>query len=161
MWQAAFQKLIAKLSTEFINLGFGAIDESIFELLKAIGRFFDVDRAYLYEFSAGYRFMDNTHEWCSPGVPSFIESQRNVLIEGFEWWHGKISEMVSDNRVIFVEDPEQLRELANRDWVDVPGDGLGAVPSVDIAPSVAVTPGLLVGGSTALALLLHRRRRRA
>lgn len=45
--------------------------------------------------------------------------------------------------------------------VDVPGDGLGAVPSVDIAPSVAVTPGVLVGGSTVLALLLHRRRRRA
>ena len=50
--------------------------------------------------------------------------------------------------------------------VDVPGDGLGTVPSVE-APasvavaSVAVAPGVLVGGSAVLALLLHRRRRRA
>ena len=45
--------------------------------------------------------------------------------------------------------------------VDVPGDGLGTVPSVEVSDSVAVAPGLLVGGSAVLALLVHRRRRRA
>jgi len=107
-FQADFQKLIARLSTEFINLGFGSIDECISELLRAIGGFFKVDRAYVYEFSPDYRFMDNTHEWCSPGVPSLIDSQRNVPTDGFDWWQRKIKEMVSGNRVIFVEATEQL-----------------------------------------------------
>lgn len=108
-FQADFQKLIAKQSTKFINLGFGAIDDSIHDLLRSIGDFFKVDRAYLYAFSPDYRFMDNTHEWCSPGVPSLIEYQRNVLIDGFEWWHEKISEMISDNRAVFVEDLNQMK----------------------------------------------------
>lgn len=116
-FQADFQKLIARQSTEFINLGFGAIDDSVRNLLKAIGGFFDVDRAYLYAFSPDYRFMDNTHEWCSPGVPALIDDQRDVLIDGFEWWHEKISEMVSDNRVIFVEDLKQMKPGPERDML--------------------------------------------
>tara|TARA_R110000823_G_scaffold43756_13_gene113538 strand:+ start:57 stop:1631 length:1575 start_codon:yes stop_codon:yes gene_type:complete len=107
-FQANFQKLIARLSTEFINLGFGSIDECISELLRAIGAFFEVDRAYLYEFSPDYCVMDNTHEWCSSGVPSLIDSQRDVPTDGFDWWRGKIDEMVSGNRVIFVEATERI-----------------------------------------------------
>ncbi|WP_417512673.1 diguanylate cyclase [Marinobacter sp.] len=107
-FQADFQKLIARLSAQFINLGFGTIDQCIFELLKTIGVFFEVDRAYLYEFSPDYRVMDNTHEWCSPGVPSLIDSQRNLPTDDFGWWHGKINEMVNGNRVVFVEGIEQL-----------------------------------------------------
>lgn len=108
VFQADFQKLIARLSTGFINLGFGTIDQCISELLKTIGGFFEVDRAYLYEFSPDYRVMDNTHEWCLPGVPPLIDSQHNVQTEDFEWWQGKIDEMVSGNRVVFVEETEKL-----------------------------------------------------
>lgn len=44
--------------------------------------------------------------------------------------------------------------------VDVPGDGVGTLPSVESSsPDVAVAPRLLLGGSAALALLVHRRRR--
>ena len=44
--------------------------------------------------------------------------------------------------------------------VDVPGDGIGTIPSVEVGRTPAVVPGVLVGGSAAIALLLHRRRRR-
>jgi hypothetical protein len=44
--------------------------------------------------------------------------------------------------------------------VDVPGDGLGTVPSVAAGTAPAVASSMVVGGSAALALLLHRRRRR-
>ena len=120
-FQADFQKLIARLSTEFINLGFGTIDQCISELLRAIGGFFEIDRAYLYEFSSDYRVMDNTHEWCSPGVPSLIESQRDVPTDGFEWWQGKIDEMVSDNRVVFVEETEQIPAGPERTMLEEQG----------------------------------------
>ncbi|MFC7361535.1 hypothetical protein [Nocardioides astragali] len=45
--------------------------------------------------------------------------------------------------------------------VDVPGDGLGTLPSVGSTASVAFAPVLFVGGSSVVALLVHRRRRRA
>ena len=41
--------------------------------------------------------------------------------------------------------------------VDVPGDGIGTVPSVEIAPSIALAPGLLLGGSAVVALIMNRR----
>jgi len=107
-FQAGFQRLIARLSTEFINLGFGTIDQCIDELLTSIGEFFAVDRAYLYEFSGNYAYMTNTHEWCRDGVPALIESQRAVPIEDFHWWHEQIDGMVAGNRVVFIEDVDRL-----------------------------------------------------
>ena len=44
--------------------------------------------------------------------------------------------------------------------VDVPGDGVGTVPSVEVATSPALASGVVIGGSAVVALLLHRRRRR-
>ena len=43
--------------------------------------------------------------------------------------------------------------------VDVPGDGIGALPSVETAPSLGVAPIAVVGSGTVLALLLLRRGR--
>ncbi|GGE65136.1 hypothetical protein GCM10011533_16900 [Streptosporangium jomthongense] len=120
-FQADFQKLIARLSTGFINLGFGTMDQSINELLRAIGSFFGVDRAYLYEFSADGRVMDNTHEWCADGVPSLIESQRDIPTDDFEWWQGKIDEMVIGNRVIFIEEIEQIPAGPERSMLEQQG----------------------------------------
>lgn len=120
-FQADFQKLIANLSTKFINLGIGAIDQCITELLCAIGVFFEVDRAYLYEFSPDYHVMDNTYEWCSGGVPALIDSQRNVPTDGLEWWQCKINEMVSGNRVIFVEEIEQIPAGPERTMLEQQG----------------------------------------
>ena len=107
-FQAGFQKLIARLSSEFINLGFGTIDQCIDELLKSIGEFFGVDRAYLYRLTDDYRLMTNTHEWCRRGVPSLIDNQQEVCIDDFHWWHEQIGGMVEGNKVVFIEDVENL-----------------------------------------------------
>lgn len=112
-FQAGFQRLIARLSTEFINLGFGTIDQCIDELLRSIGMFFKVDRAYLYCFSDDYSVMTNTHEWCRDGVPALIDTQQQVSIEDFHWWQEQIEGMVSGSRVVFIEDVDRLdREAA-------------------------------------------------
>ncbi|MFL1454251.1 diguanylate cyclase [Marinobacter sp. GN3S48] len=111
-YQAGFQKLIADLSKEFINLHFGTIDECINELLRKIGEFFGVDRAYLFTFSDNYQFMANTHEWVSPGVSALIDRQKNVYIGGFQWWQQQIHGMVSDNKVVFIPDASELPDIA-------------------------------------------------
>ncbi|MBN7768734.1 diguanylate cyclase [Marinobacter daepoensis] len=107
-FQAGFQKLVARLSGEFIQLGFGSIDDCIDELLRSIGFFFGVDRAYLYAFSDDHLSMTNTHEWCAPGVRSLIRGQQRVVIEGFQWWQQKIRLMHDQNQVVFIEDVDQL-----------------------------------------------------
>ncbi|TKV69165.1 diguanylate cyclase [Marinobacter panjinensis] len=107
-FQAGFQKLIARLSTDFITRGFGNIDESINQVLEAIGEFFGVDRAYLYRFSEQRSEMTNTHEWCRNGVEPLIGSQQQVQIDTFAWWHGQIDRMIWENGVVFIEDVDAL-----------------------------------------------------
>lgn len=103
-FQAGFQRLIARLSSDFITRGFGHIDQSINQVLKAIGQFFRVDRTYLYRFSEQLTEMTNTHEWCRKGVVPLIDSQQEVAIDNFAWWHGQIDRMVRENGVVFIED---------------------------------------------------------
>lgn len=107
-FQAGFQRLIAQLSSDFITRGFGNIDQSVNQVLKAIGEFFGVDRAYLYRFSEQRTEMTNTHEWCRKGVEPLIDTQQQVPIDTFAWWHGQINRMIQENGVVFVEDVESL-----------------------------------------------------
>ncbi len=111
-FQAGFQKLIARLSSDFITRGFGNIDQSINQVLEAIGQFFGVDRAYLYRFSERRDEMTNTHEWCREGVEPLITTQQQVPIDTFAWWHGQIDRMIWENGVVFIEDVGALPEEA-------------------------------------------------
>ncbi|MCL7942491.1 diguanylate cyclase [Marinobacter sp. ATCH36] len=111
-FQAGFQKLIARLSSDFITCGFGNIDQSINRVLEAIGQFFGVDRAYLYRISDQRTEMTNTHEWSRDGVEPLIDTQQQVPIDTFTWWHQQIDQMVETNRLVFVENVAELPEEA-------------------------------------------------
>jgi len=111
-FQAGFQKLIARLSSDFITRGFGNIDLSVNRVLEAIGRFFEVDRAYLYRFSEQRTEMTNTHEWSREGVEPLIDSQQRVPIDTFAWWHRQVEQMICDNRVVFIENVAELPDEA-------------------------------------------------
>ncbi|PHQ25923.1 GGDEF domain-containing protein [Marinobacter guineae] len=138
-FQAGFQKLIARLSTEFINLGFGTIDQCIDELLTSIGEFFEVDRAYLYGFSEDYSVMINTHEWCREGVPALIDTQQEVPIEDFHWWHEQIDGMVAGNRVVFIEDVDRLPHEAATERALLQEQGVSSLFCVPIRVRGKVT----------------------
>ena len=103
-FQAGFQRLVARLSTEFINLGFGTIDECIDELLKSVGEFFSMDRAYLYAFSEDYTKITKTHQWCREGVSSLVDEDQTVSIDAYPCWRKQLLEMVKSNQVAHVED---------------------------------------------------------
>ncbi|MDZ7344982.1 MAG: response regulator, partial [candidate division KSB1 bacterium] len=60
-----FEKLIATLSTQFINLAPDEIDAAINRALQAIGEFIGVDRSYIFQFSEDGSKLINTHLWCA------------------------------------------------------------------------------------------------
>lgn len=102
-FQAGFQRLVARLSTEFINLGFGTIDECIDELLNSVGEFFAMDRAYLYAFNDDYTAITKTHQWCRPGVASLVDEDETVPIDAYQCWRDHLLAMVDDAKVAYVE----------------------------------------------------------
>jgi|GEM_PF-536774 len=76
--RAELQAILIALSTRFINLAPEAIDAGIQATLAEIGRFAGVDRSYIFLFRHGHDRMDNTHEWCAPGVSAQIANLQDL-----------------------------------------------------------------------------------
>ncbi|MCJ7519092.1 MAG: diguanylate cyclase [Anaerolineaceae bacterium] len=86
-----FEKLLVGISTKFINLPIDKIDDGINRFLKVIGEFSKVDRSYiLLLHEAEPNFMDNTHEWCAPGINSVKRDRQNISIVQSRWWFKKL-----------------------------------------------------------------------
>lgn len=79
------EKLLAQISTNFINVSPQQIDAAIENALCLIGKFSGVDRSYVFLFSDDGEMISNTHEWCSDGVPSRREGLQQQPTEDITW----------------------------------------------------------------------------
>lgn len=139
-YQLQFHKLLASLSSDFINAPIGDFDQEIDRFLARIGEFFDVDRVYIYRFSEELNRMTNTHEWCRPGVPALKDSQQNVDITGFRWWQEQSRNLLQHNRVVFIEDVSKLPDSAGPERALLEEQGVAAMFCIPV-----VTRGLVDG----------------
>lgn len=61
-YRLAFENLITRISTNFINLPPQEIDRGINQALEDVGRFMEIDRSYVFMFSEDRTALHNTHE---------------------------------------------------------------------------------------------------
>jgi PAS domain S-box-containing protein len=88
-----FEHIIATVSSEFINLDGAEIDQSIKEALRTIGEFSNVDRSYVFMLNENNTLVDNTHEWCAPGIEPQIDNLQGLPVEEIPWWINKLSRL--------------------------------------------------------------------
>src|SRR5439155_25200171 len=62
-----------------------ALDAAIHHALHAIGEFVGVDRSYLFLAYDYETKVNNTHEWCAPGVAPQISTMQGLRVEDFPW----------------------------------------------------------------------------
>ncbi len=79
--EKAFQQILLKLATGFINVPLEAFEAAINEMLETIGRYTKVDRVYVFEHDHIRRVTSNTHEWCAEGVTSEIENSQDIPLD--------------------------------------------------------------------------------
>lgn len=96
----AFEELITTLSTQLVSLAVEEVDHGVHEALRSIGEFAHVDRAYVFRFSSDGTHMQNTHEWCAPGIEPVIHLVQNLSLEEFAWW----ADQVRNRKVIHLPD---------------------------------------------------------
>ncbi|HET7087801.1 MAG TPA: PAS domain-containing protein, partial [Anaerolineae bacterium] len=82
----AFENLISRISTEFINLGPNEIDLGIRHALQAIGEFAGADRSYIFLVSGDGTRMANAHKWCAESIEPAIGRVAEVSAESFPWF---------------------------------------------------------------------------
>jgi PAS domain S-box-containing protein len=134
--RAAFEALIASISTSFIDLTSNEVDEGIERALRAIGEFAHVDRCYVFLWSRDGRTMSNTHEWCAPGVEPQIARLQELSTNAFPW----ISERLRAFETVHVARVSDLPEEAHAEREEFEVEGIRSIILVPM-----VYRGALVG----------------
>jgi two-component system, cell cycle sensor histidine kinase and response regulator CckA len=80
-----FEKILTRISGNFINLPREKIDDGVTDALRAIGEFKEADRSYLFLIGPDGIHWSNTHEWCAPGVKPEKETLQQQLITDASW----------------------------------------------------------------------------
>ena len=86
----AFERLITDLSINFINITPDDLDFTINHVLSEIGRFSQVDRAYIFIFDQEKQTLSNTHEWCDAGITPQIDNNQELPFDSIPWMLPKL-----------------------------------------------------------------------
>lgn len=84
-YRMEIENLVANISTQFINLKKEDFDTGINRALESIGTFGDVDRSYVFVFEDDGETVNNTHEWCGPGIESHLSELQGFHMQAFPW----------------------------------------------------------------------------
>lgn len=78
------------LSAVSEKLNFNKKEWELGTVLGILGESLDIDRAYVYKFRDGHTRMDNTHEWCAPGVESHKPMLQDLDAGLYPWWIARL-----------------------------------------------------------------------
>ena len=128
-FQMGFQKMNAKISSDFISINKQNADEKINELLSEMGLFFQADRTYLFTINYD-ETMTYSHEWCAEGIGNELKTIENIPLTTFPWW----LDQLRCNNLVKIEDTskmpkeaineqEQLLRQAVKSLISVPVNG--------------------------------------
>ena len=84
--QAALQKILMDISSEYINMPTSEVEDAINRSLEELGYFVNADRAYIFTYDWNAETTSNTHEWCAEGISSQLNSMQNLPFDGIHPW---------------------------------------------------------------------------
>ena len=88
--QIDIEELIVGISADLIEVSADNLDQKIHQAISVIGNYSSVDRSYVFLLRDDNNYMDNTHEWCAPGIEPQIEYLVDLPVSMMPWWMGKM-----------------------------------------------------------------------
>ena len=83
---------ISTMASDLSMVDHDELDQGINEALGQLGIFAGADRSYLFLLRNNHRIMDNTHEWCAPGIEPQIENLQDIPVDLCPWWMRKLAQ---------------------------------------------------------------------
>lgn len=109
--QAAFQKMIAQLSADFVTMNRINFDEKVAQLLKESGQFTSSDRVYLGRISEHGKKVLHTHKWVREELTVLMDETETDGITEQSWR----MEQILKNEIVLIFNPDQLPVEAEED----------------------------------------------
>jgi rsbT co-antagonist protein RsbR len=85
MQRIEVKMLVGSISSNFVNVRFEAIDSGINNALAQLGDMLGANRASLFLFTEDGEYLENTHEWVEPGVPSLLAARGRAPRDRHRW----------------------------------------------------------------------------
>lgn len=126
--QVRFQRMVADISTDFVNIRLENFDEKIDKLLANVGAFFHIDRSSVFLFNPQDDTMTYAHEWTGEGIASEIDTIQDVSLTSFPWWMNRMDR----KGAVVVADVAALPQEAHVERGQLEAQGLKSVVSVPI-----------------------------
>lgn len=121
--QVHFQKLVSDISFDFVNVGQDNFNEKINNMLTVAGKFFEVDRSYLFLVNTTDNTLTFTNEWSAEGIDSKMGTLINIPPGVFPWWMKQLEK----NKLIYIEDVNKLPKEAAEEKADLSAKGIKSV----------------------------------
>ena len=82
----SLESMTARASSRFLAAATAdQFSEAVERTLADLGALLSVDRSYLFKASPGLSRIDNTHEWCAPGIESQQDNVRDLPTDSVPW----------------------------------------------------------------------------
>ncbi len=128
IFQTEFQKLVSKISADFISINQINMDKKFTDMLDELGQFFLVDRTYIFLINQHKNTMTYAYEWCNEGISPEIEIIQDAPLDIFPWW----MEELAREKLVYVEDIDALPEAAKAEKDTLSNQGVKSVVVVPI-----------------------------
>jgi PAS domain S-box-containing protein len=126
--KANLQRLLVKISSDYINIPLNEVENSINKSMAEIGEFVQVDRVYVFDYNYEKETTSNLHEWCAEGIEPQIENLQNLSFSDVPIW----VETHSRGESIVVPNVQELPQSTFRELIEVQGiQSLVAIPMMD------------------------------
>lgn len=130
--QLEFQQMASDVLLEFVSLNQENFNEKVNYLLERIGKFYNIDRTYLFTINHKYKTMTYSNEWCNLEINAEVGTIEEIPLEVFSWW----IDQLKNKNLVYIEnvdfmpnqaraEQEQLRRQGVKSLLSVPvmGDG--------------------------------------
>jgi PAS domain S-box-containing protein len=135
-YRQVYEEMLTSISTHFISLPSEKIVQELTQVLREIGEFEKIDRNYVFLIDQNNGKINNTNEWCAPGVDSLMDQLQEMTVDHFPWLMEKL-ERLEEVYIPYVSD------LPAEAWIERERLIAQSVQSVLVVP--LITHGSLVG----------------
>jgi len=81
-----FQKLVAEISTDLVNLNIENVEIKTDSILNKSGKFFKADKCFIFLFSPDGKELTSVNEWYADGIKPIYDSVINIPMVRMPWW---------------------------------------------------------------------------
>ncbi len=124
----AFQKMVLEMSFNFMGIDHKNYEMRVDHLLKSIGKFFEVDRTYLFTINHENQTIIYSNEWCEEGILPLVDRREKISLEIYPWWINQLQQ----NNLVYVEDVDLMSAEASVEQEHLRKQGVKSIISMPI-----------------------------